>query len=127
MLGTAVKVKGVSIAALLERDTAACVWCGREPWARDLTAEHLLPRSRRGRGLQENLAVACRGCNRRRRSRQVAAYARAQLDAGHRPRFDLLDAALGRLSGSASRDHAAYGQRQRELLARVRSLAPALT
>lgn len=106
------------LAELIERDGPICIWCGRELWPGDLTAEHLLPRSRGGRGVPENLAVACRACNRRRRTRPVAGYVRAQLDAGFAPRLDLIDAALLRLSGSPSREHAAYGRRQLALLAR---------
>lgn len=109
----------MTLQQLIERDGATCVWCGRRPWPADLTAEHLLPRSRSGRGLPENLAVACRSCNRRRRSRQVSAYARAQLESGRRPRFDLLHAALERLGGSAAADHAAYARRQLDLLDRL--------
>jgi 5-methylcytosine-specific restriction endonuclease McrA len=61
-------------AAIVERDGPHCVWCGRRPWPRDLTLEHLLPRSRGGHGTPENLTPACRRCNRERRSRPVAAY-----------------------------------------------------
>jgi hypothetical protein len=104
---------------LILRDGPVCVWCGREPWRRDLTAEHLLPRSRGGRTTQENLAVACRRCNRRRRSRPVSAYVRAQQEAGAELRFDLLAAALERLAGSGSAVHAEYARRQLELLARI--------
>ena len=95
------------------------MWCGRAPWRGDLTAEHLLPRARRGHGVSENLALACRRCNKRRRTRSVAAYVRAQLDAGERPRLDLLRAALERLSHSASRRHAEYGRRELQLLSRL--------
>ena len=109
----------VTLQALIARDGPTCVWCGREPWVTDLTAEHLLPRSRSGRGLPENLTVACRACNRRRRSKPVSAYVRVQLDAGRRPRIDLLTAALERLSESPARDHADYGQRQLVLLRRL--------
>ncbi len=109
---------------LIARDGPTCVWCGREPWRRDLTAEHLLPRSRRGRTRPENLAVACRACNRRRRSRPVAAYVREQHDAGAEPRIDLLDAALTRLAESDSVVHADYGRRQLVLLHRVRTGLP---
>jgi HNH endonuclease len=109
----------VTLESLIARDGGTCVWCGREPWANDLTAEHLLPRSRCGRGLPENLVVACRTCNRRRRSKPVAAYVRAQLEAGHRPRTDLLEAALAGLSASASCEHADYGRRQLDLLRRI--------
>jgi 5-methylcytosine-specific restriction endonuclease McrA len=105
--------------SLINRDGGSCVWCGRRPWANDLTVEHLLPRSRRGRGLPENLAVACRTCNRLRRSKPVSAYVRAQLAAGHRPRIDLLEAALERLSASPSAEHAEYGRRQLALVRRI--------
>jgi hypothetical protein len=43
---------------LISRDGEVCVWCGRELWRRDLTAEHLLPRARSGRGYaQRQLAL----------------------------------------------------------------------
>jgi 5-methylcytosine-specific restriction endonuclease McrA len=109
----------VTLDSLITRDGEVCVWCGRELWRNDLTAEHLLPKARSGRGVPENLAVACRWCNRRRRTKSVAAYVRAQIDAGARPRVDLLTAALERLSASASRPHAQYAERQLALLRRL--------
>ena len=105
-----------SLDELIARDGPACVWCGREPWRADLTAEHLLPRARRGRSTVENLAVACRACNKRRRTRSVSAYVRSQREAGREPRLDLLVAALERLAGSGRAAHAQYGSRQLELL-----------
>jgi 5-methylcytosine-specific restriction endonuclease McrA len=104
---------------LITRDGGVCVWCGRELWRRDLTAEHILPRARSGRGVHENLAVACRRCNKQRRTKSVAAYVRAQRNAGAAPRLDLLTAALERLSESPSPAHAAYGRRQLALLERL--------
>jgi 5-methylcytosine-specific restriction endonuclease McrA len=104
---------------LISRDGEACVWCGRELWRHDLTAEHLLPRARSGRGVPENLAVACRRCNKRRRTKSIAAYVRALSDAGERPRLDLLTAALARLSRSGSRAHVQYAERQLALLRRL--------
>lgn len=106
-------------AAILERDGGTCVWCGREPWPRDLTLEHLLPRSRGGHATPENLAPACRPCNRARRSRPVTAYARELADAGREPRIELLETALERLSGSPRAAESVYGTRQLELLRRV--------
>ena len=104
---------------LIARDGGICVWCGREPWRADLTAEHLLPRSRRGRTLPENLTPACRACNKRRRTKPVVAYVRSQRQAGLAPRVDLLEAALTRLSGCASPVHAEYAARQLALLDRL--------
>jgi 5-methylcytosine-specific restriction endonuclease McrA len=104
---------------LIGRDGGTCVWCGREPWPADLTAEHLLPRARRGRAVPENLAVACRACNKRRRTKAVVAYVRAQRDHGYQPRVDLLASALERLSRSESFAHAEYARRQLTLLGRL--------
>jgi 5-methylcytosine-specific restriction endonuclease McrA len=109
----------MTLEGLIGRDGGICVWCGRAPWRRDLTAEHLLPRARHGHGVAENLALACRPCNRRRRTRSVAAYVRAQMEAGERPRIDLLRDALERLGESTSRRHAEYAQRELQLLSRL--------
>jgi 5-methylcytosine-specific restriction endonuclease McrA len=109
----------MTLEGLITRDGDVCVWCGRELWRAELTAEHLLPKARNGRGVPENLAIACRRCNKRRRTKSVAAYVRALRDAGERPRLDLLTAALKRLSRSASRAHAEYAERQLALLRRL--------
>ena len=105
-------------AAILERDGDACVWCGRTPWPRDLTLEHVLPRSRGGHATPENLAPACRRCNRARRSRPVASYVRELVAADRRPRVAALEAALDRLSRSTRAAERDYGARQLELLRR---------
>jgi 5-methylcytosine-specific restriction endonuclease McrA len=109
----------MTLESLITRDGGTCVWCGRELWRRDLTAEHILPRTRNGRGVPENLAVACRRCNKQRRTKSVVAYVRAQRSAGAEPRLDLLTAALERLSASPSCAHAEYGRRQLALLDRL--------
>lgn len=109
----------MTLDSLIERDDGVCVWCGRAPWRSDLSAEHLLPRARQGHGIPENLAVACRRCNKRRRTRSVAAYVRDLLGAGERPRLDLLTGALERLSQSGSRRHVDYARRELDLLSRV--------
>jgi 5-methylcytosine-specific restriction endonuclease McrA len=109
----------MTLESLITRDGEVCIWCGRRLWRSDLTAEHLLPRARNGRGVPENLAIACRRCNKRRRTKSVASYVRTLSDAGERPRLDLLTAALERLSRSSSREHVRYAQRQLALLRRL--------
>ena len=104
---------------IVTRDGPCCVWCGGEPWPSDRTADHLLPRSRGGHGGYENLVLACRTCNRNRRSRAVVSYARARLAAGDTPRVNALLEALDRLARSARSEQRAYGERQRAALARV--------
>ena len=69
--------------------------------------------------MPENLAVACRWCNKRRRTKPVVAYVRAQRSNGYEPRLDLLGSALERLSRSESPAHAEYARRQLELLGRL--------
>jgi hypothetical protein len=115
--------------SLIERDGPSCVWCGREPWRTDVTAEHLVPRSRGGRTTPENLAIACRACNRRRGTRPVVAHVRNLLEEGATPRGDHLLENLSRLAASDRRDLAAYGARQHALLTRLleeRAKVPAL-
>lgn len=109
----------MTLDALIERDGAVCVWCGRAPWRSDLTAEHIVPRSRGGRTSPENLTIACRSCNKRRGTKPVVAYVRSLLDEGVCPRGDSLLLGLSRLAGSDRRDLAAYGTRQLALLQRL--------
>jgi 5-methylcytosine-specific restriction endonuclease McrA len=117
-VGLSSEAMGARRAAIVGRDGPDCVWCGRTPWARDLTLEHLLPRSRGGHATLQNLTPACRGCNRARRSRPVVAYVRELVDAGREPRLRTLEAALERLAGSPRRAESAYGRRQLDLLRR---------
>ena len=105
--------------AIVLRDGAQCVWCGRAPWPRDLTLEHLLPRSRGGHGTPANLTPACRRCNRARRSRQVSAYVRDLVESGRTPRLATLETALERLSASPRAAERDYGTRQLDLLRRL--------
>lgn len=104
---------------VLRRDGPACVWCGREPWTRDRTLDHLLPRSRGGTRTPENMLLACRRCNRTRRSKAPVGYARERLGAGATPRLDVLAAALERLAASPRRAHRKWAERQMAHLAGV--------
>jgi hypothetical protein len=109
----------MTLDALIERDGAVCVWCGRAPWRTDLTAEHIVPRSRGGRTSPENLTVACRACNKRRGTKPVVSFVRSLLEEGISPRSESLRVGLGRLAASDRRDLAAYGTRQLALLERL--------
>ena len=102
----------VTVDHLIERDGPGCVWCGRELWRRDLTLEHVVPRSRGGHMTEENALVACRRCNRRRGSRPVDAYVRELLREGADVNLPALRASLGRLARSTRRVHRDIGSRQ---------------
>jgi|SRR5919107_2637719 hypothetical protein len=97
---------------LIERDGATCVWCGRELWRRDLTLEHVVPRSRGGHATRENALVACRRCNRRRGSKPVDAYVRDLLREGAEVDVSRLRSCLTRLSRSERRQHREAAERQ---------------
>lgn len=113
----------LSIETLVERDGPACAWCGHTPWRRDLTLEHLVPRSRGGHLVPENVVLACRGCNKRRGARPVDAYVRELLRDGVPVDVEGLRTALGRLLDAHRRVHREAGTR---MLGRLRSVdAPA--
>ena len=95
----------LQVEELIERDGSACVWCGRELWLRDLTREHVIPRSRGGHMTAENAVVACRACNKRRGSKPVDAYVRELQRDGADVDLAALRAALSRLARSPRRAH----------------------
>jgi 5-methylcytosine-specific restriction endonuclease McrA len=48
-------------ANILLRDEDTCQYCGKR--SRDLTLDHVVPRSRGGKSTWENLVASCRACN----------------------------------------------------------------
>ena len=48
---------------VLARDHHTCQYCGRPLPRKDLTVDHVLPRSRGGCTVWENVAAACKRCN----------------------------------------------------------------
>jgi 5-methylcytosine-specific restriction endonuclease McrA len=53
--------------AVLARDSYTCQYCGHE--ASGLTVDHVIPRSRGGQSVWENIVAACASCNRRKGNR----------------------------------------------------------
>ncbi len=54
-------------ANILLRDDETCQYCGKH--SRDLTLDHVLPRSRGGQSTWENLVACCKACNGRKGNR----------------------------------------------------------
>jgi 5-methylcytosine-specific restriction endonuclease McrA len=48
---------------VLARDHYTCQYCGKQPPRKDLTVDHVLPRSRGGHTSWENVVTACQRCN----------------------------------------------------------------
>lgn len=55
--------------ALFSRDRHLCLYCGQQYLRADLTRDHVLPLSRGGRDVWENVVSACLACNVRKGSR----------------------------------------------------------
>lgn len=54
---------------ILARDHYRCQYCGKRGTAFELTLDHILPRSRGGKTVAENLVSACQTCNNRKSNR----------------------------------------------------------
>lgn len=54
---------------ILVRDKFRCQYCGKKGTAFDLTLDHIVPKSKSGRTLAENLVAACMPCNNRKANR----------------------------------------------------------
>jgi hypothetical protein len=108
------------------RDGERCVWCSSASWPRDRTLEHLLPRSRGGRSGEHNLLPACRSCNKARRSRGAASYARERAQSGRAVDIDVLLAGLDRLAERGAPAERDYGERQGRMVRNWRDSERAL-
>ena len=54
---------------VLIRDRETCQYCGAQPGRAHLTVDHIVPRSRGGQTIWENVVAACRDCNHRKGGR----------------------------------------------------------
>lgn len=48
---------------VLARDHYTCQYCGKQPPRKELTVDHILPRSRGGHTTWDNVVAACQRCN----------------------------------------------------------------
>jgi 5-methylcytosine-specific restriction endonuclease McrA len=90
----------VSRRSVLARDYYTCQYCGAQPGRKDLTIDHVIPRSRGGKTMWENLVTACQACNSRKGDR-TPEEANMRLPARpKRPRY----VALVLLEGAATKE-----------------------
>ena len=54
---------------VLARDHYTCQYCGKQPSRKDLTVDHIVPRSRGGHTTWDNVVTACQCCNGRKGNR----------------------------------------------------------
>ena len=75
-----------SRANVLARDDFACQYCGRKAAPRELTFDHVVPRSQGGRTSWENIVTACARCNTRKGGRTPEQAGMALRKAPARPK-----------------------------------------
>lgn len=72
---------------LILRDEGTCQYCLQQPLARELTIDHVVPRSQGGPTTWENVVLACGTCNRRKGARLPAQAKMPLLREPTRPTF----------------------------------------
>jgi 5-methylcytosine-specific restriction endonuclease McrA len=72
---------------VMARDLYTCQYCGAQPGKSDLTVDHVVPRSRGGATMWENVVTACAPCNRRKGDRLPEEARMMLLAKPVRPRF----------------------------------------
>lgn len=53
------------------RDNWKCQYCGEELNAKDLTIDHIIPRSKGGRTIWENVVSCCKECNKKKSNKSL--------------------------------------------------------
>jgi HNH endonuclease len=93
------------LAAILERDGAACIWCGRGfgPLIRP-TTEHVVPRVKGGPSWLENEVAACGRCNRERGHRTPVEWLEQCEHRGWEPDEERLARVLAALQEAIARE-----------------------
>lgn len=81
--------------AVLARDHYACQYCGVQPGKASLTIDHVMPRSRGGETVWENVITACGPCNRRKGNRTPQEAGMLMLSEPRRPRYLALTLLMG--------------------------------
>ena len=69
------------------RDRGQCQYCHRPVMRRDVTYDHILPKSRGGLTLWENIVIACRPCNQKKGNRTPEEAKMTLLRKPFRPRW----------------------------------------
>ncbi|MDD2747041.1 MULTISPECIES: HNH endonuclease [Acidithiobacillus] len=64
-----IRPPALSNQTLFHRDHHLCMYCGKHFPLRELTRDHIIPISRKGRDIWTNVVTACRSCNSRKDNR----------------------------------------------------------
>ncbi len=72
---------------LYRRDRFTCQYCGKRPQVRELTIDHIVPRSKGGRSTWTNCVVACMTCNTRKSDRTPSQVGLTLHSRPHKPKW----------------------------------------
>jgi len=89
---------------LFKRDDYTCVYCNSKMTAKDLTIDHIVPRSRGGEDTWENWATACKPCNNEKADLDIEEWGRPKPNA-YRPHYLMM---LKSFSGSVPNEWKDY-------------------
>ena len=77
----------VSRRAVLVRDAYTCQYCAKQFDRTELTLDHVLPRSRGGKTIWENIVTACKSCNSKKGSKTPLEANMPLLNKPTKPRY----------------------------------------
>jgi 5-methylcytosine-specific restriction endonuclease McrA len=72
---------------IFERDKNTCQYCSKKCSREDLTIDHVIPRSRGGKNMWDNLVIACYPCNTRKSNRLPSEAGMSLLRTPKRPNW----------------------------------------
>jgi len=76
---------------VLNRDRHACQYCGVRPLNKELTLDHIVPKSRGGKNTWKNLIAACKKCNQKKGNRTPKEADMFPINKPRKPKYNFLN------------------------------------
>tara|TARA_A100000164_G_scaffold378676_1_gene420885 strand:+ start:616 stop:1152 length:537 start_codon:yes stop_codon:yes gene_type:complete len=75
---------------VMARDKYTCQYCGDRPLKKELTLDHVLPKSRGGQNTWQNLVSACKKCNQKKGNKTPKEARMFPMNKPCKPKYDFL-------------------------------------
>ena len=75
---------------IMTRDKYTCQYCGARPLKKELTLDHVIPKSRGGGNTWENLVSACKKCNQKKGNKTPKEARMFPMNEPCKPKYDFL-------------------------------------
>lgn len=72
---------------IYKRDNNQCQYCGKKPGSRELSIDHITPKSKGGETSWTNCTIACTECNRKKADKTLEQAGMKLLNQPYKPRF----------------------------------------